>query len=69
MAAYVKTYFRLGGMQMQFNMVSSERLRDAIVNPDAYKGLMVRISGYNAYFTTLNREIQMELIERTGYGI
>jgi formate C-acetyltransferase len=69
MFAYVKSYFELGGMQMQMNVVSSATLRDAMAHPDAYRNLMVRISGYNAYFVTLNREMQLELIERAEYGL
>ncbi len=65
--AYAKTYFDLGGMQMQFNMVTSETLRDAMEHPENYRNLMVRISGYNAYFVELNREMQIELIERAEY--
>jgi formate C-acetyltransferase len=68
MASYVNTYFDMGGMQLQFNVVTSETLKDAMANPENYKHLMVRISGYNAYFTMLNKEIQMELIERAEYG-
>ena len=66
---YVKSYFEQGGMQMQFNVVTSEMLKDAVANPENYRNLMVRISGYNAYFVTLNREIQQELIERAEYGL
>jgi pyruvate formate-lyase/glycerol dehydratase family glycyl radical enzyme len=69
MFAYVKSYFDQGGMQMQFNMVTSETLKDAVANPENYRNLMVRISGYNAYFVQLNREIQIELIERAEYGL
>ncbi len=69
MLSYVKSYFNLGGMQMQFNVVTSETLRDAMANPENYKSLMVRISGYNAYFVTLNKAIQIELIERAEYGL
>jgi pyruvate formate-lyase/glycerol dehydratase family glycyl radical enzyme len=69
MTAYARTYFDLGGMQMQFNVVSSETLRDAMAHPEQYRNLLVRISGYNAYFVTLNREIQLELIERAEYGL
>ena len=67
MAAYVKSYFEQGGMQIQFNMVNSQVLRDAMANPDDYQNLLVRISGYNAYFVNLNHDMQMELIERTEY--
>jgi len=69
MFSYVKTYFQLGGMQMQMNVVTSETLRDAMTHPENYRNLLVRISGYNAYFVTLNRDMQLELIERAEYGI
>lgn len=69
MFTYVKTYFELGGMQMQMNVVTSDMLRDAMAHPENYKNLIVRISGYNAYFVTLNRDMQLELIERAEYGI
>jgi formate C-acetyltransferase len=69
MSHYVKTYCKLGGMQMQFNVVSSETLKDAMIHPESYRQLLVRISGYNAYFITLNRDQQVELIERAEYGI
>jgi formate C-acetyltransferase len=67
--SYAKTYFELGGMQMQFNVVSSATLRDAMAHPENHRGLLVRISGYNAYFTTLNRDMQMELIERHEFRV
>ncbi|HOT20085.1 MAG TPA: pyruvate formate lyase family protein, partial [Spirochaetota bacterium] len=69
MFSYVKTYFELGGMQMQMNVVTSAVLRDAMAHPENYRNLIVRISGYNAYFVTLNRQMQLELIERAEYGI
>ncbi len=59
----------LGGMQMQMNVVTSETLKDAMAHPESYRNLLVRISGYNAYFVTLNRDMQMELIERAEYGM
>lgn len=69
MAAYVKSYFTLGGMQMQLNAVTSDTLRDAMVHPENYRNLLVRISGYNAYFVTLNKQMQLELIARAEYGL
>ncbi len=69
MAGYVKAYCHLGGMQMQFNVVDSRVLRDAMANPDRYRDLIVRISGYNAYFTALNRRQQLELIGRAEYRV
>ena len=64
---YVQSYFDLGGMQWQCNVISSDTMRNAVKNPDDYKWLIVRISGYNAYFTKLNANMQEELIERAEY--
>ena len=69
MRSYVNTYFDMGGMQLQFNVVNSQTLKDAMAHPEAYRHLMVRISGYNAYFVMLNTDIQLELIERAEYGL
>jgi len=69
MYSYVKSYFKMGGMQMQFNVVTADVLKDAMANPENYKNLLVRISGYNAYFVTLNKEMQVELIERAEFGM
>ena len=69
LTSYAKAYADLGGMQMQFNVVSSDTMRAAMANPDAYRDLMVRISGYNAYFVEVNKELQLELIRRADYGM
>ena len=67
-SGYVESYFELGGMQWQCNMISTETMRDAMANPDEYRWLIVRISGYNAYFVKLNRNMQEELIERSEFA-
>ncbi len=69
MTAYAKTYLESGGMQMQFNVISTDTLRDAMEHPENYRNLMVRISGYNAYFVELNKDLQMEIIERTEHAL
>ncbi|MBW2524445.1 MAG: formate acetyltransferase [Deltaproteobacteria bacterium] len=69
MTAFAAAYFELGGMQMQFNVTSTETLRAAMAEPDAHRDLLVRISGYNAYFVELNRDIQLELIERMEHAL
>ena len=66
-SSYLDGYFELGGMQWQFNVVTTDMMKDAMENPDDYRWLLVRISGYNAYFVKLNRNMQIELIERTEY--
>lgn len=65
--SYLKTYFGLGGMQAQLNMVDSETLKDAMAHPENYKNLIVRISGYNARFVELSRDLQIELVERSQF--
>ncbi|TXT64985.1 MAG: hypothetical protein BAJALOKI1v1_490012 [Promethearchaeota archaeon] len=65
--AYISSYFDLGGMQMQFNVVSTDTLKDAMAHPENYGWLLVRISGYNAYFVDLNKDMQLELINRTEF--
>jgi pyruvate-formate lyase len=57
----------MGGMQWQCNVITSDTMREAMKNPDDYRWLIVRISGYNAYFVKLNRNMQEELIERAEY--
>jgi pyruvate formate-lyase/glycerol dehydratase family glycyl radical enzyme len=69
MTAYVASYFELGGMQMQFNVVDTATLKDAMERPEEYRDLLVRISGYNAYFTDLNRDMQLELVERMEHRL
>jgi formate C-acetyltransferase len=52
---------------VQFNVVSAETLRDAQSNPENYRHLVVRVAGYSAYFTELDRELQDEIIRRTEF--
>jgi pyruvate formate-lyase/glycerol dehydratase family glycyl radical enzyme len=62
--ALLKTYFEKGGVQVQFNMVDSEVLRDAQASPEKYPDLVVRVSGYSALFTGLSEIAQNEIISR-----
>lgn len=61
----IRTYFELGGFQIQFNIVTAETLRKAQMNPDAYRGLVVRVAGYSAFFIELDKDVQNEIILRT----
>lgn len=69
MTDYVQTYFEKGGMQVQFNVVDSDTLKDAMANPEHYTDLLVRISGYCGYFVQLQRDLQLELIRRSEFGL
>ncbi len=65
----IKTYFSLGGMQVQFNVVSTEQLYDAQEKPDEYKDLVVRIAGFSTYFVSLDKFTQDDFIKRTEQAI
>lgn len=58
-------YFSLGGMQMQFNVVSRDTLLRAQQDPTKYQNLIVRVAGYSAYFVNLEKKVQQDIIERT----
>ncbi len=63
------TYFKLGGMQVQFNVVSTKALREAQKEPDKYKNLVVRIAGFSTYFVTLNENTQNDFIRRSELAL
>jgi formate C-acetyltransferase len=63
----VQTYFDKGGMELQFNVMDRETLLDAQAHPESYRNLIVRVSGFSAYFVTLNKVLQDEIIARTEY--
>jgi formate C-acetyltransferase len=67
--ALVKTYFNLGGMELQFNIMSADTLRQAQKNPDEYKDLVVRIAGFSAYFVELYEGMQNEVISRAEMAL
>lgn len=63
----IKTYFDQGGEHIQINVVDDETLRKAQEKPEDYKGLMVRVAGYMAYFTELDKAAQDTIIYRTAH--
>ena len=65
----IKTYFKLGGMQVQFNVVSTDSLHEAQKDPDSFKDLIVRIAGFSTYFVTLDKATQDDFIMRTEQSI
>jgi len=70
---YIEGYFdnhngkRDGGMEIQFNITSRDTLVDALAHPEKYPELLVRVSGYTAYFKDLNPQMKTEIINRTEY--
>jgi formate C-acetyltransferase len=66
LASLVRTYFRLGGHHIQFNVVDTATLREAQKKPGDYRSLLVRVAGYSDYFVDLDRNHQEEIISRTA---
>jgi len=73
--ASVEGYFddaggdRDGGMEVQFNITTHDTFVDAVAHPEKYPELLVRVSGYTAYFKDLNPQMQKEIIDRTEYRL
>jgi formate C-acetyltransferase len=68
LAALLRAYGELGGTSMQINMIDRETLVAAQAEPEKYQNLMVRVTGYNAYFATIGKAMQDEIIARTAHG-
>jgi formate C-acetyltransferase len=61
----VRSYFRLDGHHIQFNVVTAETLRAAQKEPEKHRDLIVRVAGYSDYFCDLTAALQAEIIART----
>jgi formate C-acetyltransferase len=61
----IRSYFKMDGHHIQFNVVDAETLREAQKHPENYKDLIVRVAGYSDYFVDLTPELQEEIIRRT----
>ncbi len=68
LAAFLRAYAVEGGTALQINVLDPETLRQAQAHPAEYGNLLVRVTGYNAYFVTLGREVQDEIIARVTHG-
>jgi formate C-acetyltransferase len=69
LAAYTNAFMSGGGSHIQYNMLDTNELRDAKVNPDNYRDLIVRIGGFSAYFTQLSPDIQDDVINRSEHNL
>ncbi|MGB9630681.1 MAG: trans-4-hydroxy-L-proline dehydratase [Candidatus Methanodesulfokora sp.] len=67
LAQLIRTFFRMGGHHVQFNVVSADLLREAQRRPQDFQDLMVRVAGYSDYFVNLPKGLQDEIIERTEH--
>jgi trans-4-hydroxy-L-proline dehydratase len=68
-AQLIRTYFRLDGHHIQFNVVTAETLRQAQQEPEKYRDLIVRVAGYSDYFVDLGMSLQNEIIRRTEHSL
>ncbi len=67
LAALIRTYMQLGGLETQINVVSRDTLLDAQENPEQHRDLLVRVAGYSDYFVGLDPVLQDEIIRRTEH--
>ena len=63
----IRSYFRMDGHHIQFNVVNADTLRDAQKHPENYRDLIVRVAGYSDYFNDLGEDLQNEIINRTEH--
>lgn len=62
-----KTYFRKGGCQLMVTVVDKGLLEDAVIHPELYPNLIVRVSGFSAIFVNLDPDVQQEVLSRVLY--
>jgi len=62
--ALLKTFFNIGGLQVQLSVADTAELRQAQISPEAHRDLMVRITGYSAVFVDMCKNAQDEIIRR-----
>ncbi len=63
----IRSYFKLDGHHVQFNVVTADTLRKAKKDPEKFRDLIVRVAGYSDYFVDLTEELQDEIIRRTEH--
>jgi len=66
-ASLVRSYFKMDGHHIQFNVVRAEALREARKHPGEHRDLIVRVAGYSDYFCDLSEALQDEIIARTEH--
>lgn len=69
MVSLIRSYFKMNGHHIQFNVVDEATLRKAQKNPEEHRGLLVRVAGYSDYFVDLDNYHQEEIIARTAQEI
>ncbi|MHC4511223.1 MAG: glycine radical domain-containing protein [Planctomycetota bacterium] len=65
LAHLIRSYFKLDGHHIQFNVITAETMRKAQQDPEQYRDLIVRVAGFSDYFVDVGRDLQNEIIART----
>lgn len=68
LSALIRLYFQKGGQEIQINSVSRDVLTAAMENPAGYESLVVRVSGFSAFYTTLDKAVQQDILKRTEHS-
>ena len=66
--ALIRTYFKKGGQEIQINATSRDVLLQAMEDPEKYRNLVVRVSGFSAFYVTLEQSVQLDILNRTQQG-
>lgn len=69
LTALIRSYFKLDGHHIQFNVVGADTLKEAQKHPELYRDLIVRVAGYSDYFNDLGEDLQNEIIRRTAHEL
>ena len=64
----IRSYFDMGGQQVQVTVANADDLRAAIEEPEKWRHLIVRVGGYSDYFVTLDPKLQESIVQRTQYA-
>ena len=68
LAILLKRFITGGGHEIQFNVTNNQTLLDALDHPEKYGDLIVRVSGFSAFFTRLIPAVQQDIIRRNAHG-
>jgi len=69
LAALIRGYFQMGGQELQINATSRQNLIDAMEHPESHASLVVRVSGFSAYYTQLEKAVQQDILSRTQQSL
>ena len=66
-ASLIRSYIKAGGFLVQFNIVGTGTLKDAMIHPENHRDLVVRVATYAAYFIELGSDLQNDIIRRMEF--